>query len=146
MTNEVIKQNGKVHMEKTTIELPSMYGDHHVIEVRRILLEMPGVDEVYASSGFQVVEVDYDPEKTEAADIKAKIEEAGYTQELSVSVETGEAAYQGSNGDVGEFFRHTAVFEQTQQGVSFTQEVSYSGQPLWPCPGMGVVKQVESDK
>ena len=133
-------------MEKTTIELPSMYGDHHVIEVRRILLEMPGVNDVSASSGFQVVEVDYDPEKTGAADIKTKLEEAGYTQELSVAVESGEAAYQGSNGDSGKFFRHTAAFEQTQQGVSFTQEVSYTGRPLWPCPGMGVVKQVELDK
>mgnify|MGYP001821146957 FL=1 len=130
-------------MEKTTVELPSMYGDHHVIEVRRILLEIPGVEDVNASSGFQLVEVDYDPEKTDAADIKAKLEEAGYTQELSVSIETGEAAYKGSNGDSREFVRHTAVFEQTQEGVSFTQEVSYAGRPLWPCPGMGVVKQVE---
>ena len=79
-------------MEKTTIELPSMYGDHHVIEVRRILLEMPGVEDVNASSGFQVVEVDYDPKKTEAADIKAKLEEEGYTQELSGAIESGEAA------------------------------------------------------
>ena len=74
--------NGKVHMEKTSIELPSMYGDHHVIEVRRILLEIPGVEDVYASSGFQIVEVDYDPEKTEAADIKAKLEEAGAVVEI----------------------------------------------------------------
>jgi copper chaperone CopZ len=133
-------------MEKTTVELPSMYGDHHVIEVRRILLEIPGVEDVNASSGFQLVEVDYDPEKTEAADIKAKLEEAGYTQDLSVAAETGEAAYKGSNGDSNEFFRHTAVFEQTQQGVSFTQEVSYTGRPLWPCPGMGVVTQVEIDE
>lgn len=134
-------------MEKTTIELPSMYGDHHVIEVRRILLEMPGVEDVYASSGFHVVELEFDPEKTGTADIIARLEEAGYTQELSVAAESGEAAYKGSNGDSsGEFFRHTAVFEQTQQGVSFTQEVSYAGRPLWPCPGMGVVKQVEMDE
>lgn len=133
-------------MEKTTIELPTMYGDHHVIEVRRILLEIPGVEDVYASSGFQVVEVDYDPEKTGAAEINAKLEEAGYTQELSVAVETGEAAYKGSNGDSRGFFRHTAVYEQTQEGVSFTQQVSYAGRPLWPCPGMGVVKQVEMEE
>jgi copper chaperone CopZ len=133
-------------MEKTTFELPSMYGDHHVIEVRRLLLEMPGVEDVYASSGFQIVEVEYDPEKTEAADIKSMLEEAGYTQELLMAAESGEAAYQSSNGDNEQFFRHTAVFEQTQQGVSFTQEVSYSGRPLWPCPGMGVVKQVEMDE
>ena len=37
-----------------------MYGDHHVVEVRRLLLEMPGVTDVYASSSFQVVEVAFD--------------------------------------------------------------------------------------
>jgi copper chaperone CopZ len=133
-------------MEKTTIELPSMYGDHHVIEVRRILFEIPGVEEVIASSGFQVVEVEYDPEKTDAPEINTKLEEAGYTQELSVAVETGEAAYKGSNGDSKGFFRHTAVFEQTQEGVSFTQQISYAGRPLWPCPGFGVVTQVEMEE
>ena len=35
-------------MEVLTLELPAMYGDHHVVEVRRILLEIPGVDNVYA--------------------------------------------------------------------------------------------------
>ena len=31
-------------MQKVTYETPSLYGDHHVTEVRRILLELPGVD------------------------------------------------------------------------------------------------------
>ena len=50
-------------MEKTDIAVPAMYGDHHVLEVRRILLAMPGVEDVYASSGFQTVQVTYDPAK-----------------------------------------------------------------------------------
>jgi len=41
---------------KTILELPAMYGDHHVTEVRHILLGLDGVKDVYASSGFRVVE------------------------------------------------------------------------------------------
>ena len=50
----------ETRMEKTHITVPAMYGDHHVLEVRRILLALPGVAEVNASSCFQVVEVSYD--------------------------------------------------------------------------------------
>ena len=51
-------------MASFSLELPSMYGDHHVIEVRRILLDLDGVTDVYASSGFRVVEVEYNSKKT----------------------------------------------------------------------------------
>ena len=40
-------------MEVFNIDLPAMYGDHHVVEVRRILMDIPGVEDVYASSGFR---------------------------------------------------------------------------------------------
>jgi hypothetical protein len=38
------------------------------------------------------------------------------------------------------YFRHTEVFETSRQVVSFAQKVSYSGKPLWNCPGFGVIK------
>jgi hypothetical protein len=38
------------------------------------------------------------------------------------------------------FFRHTEVFETNREGVSFAQNVSYSGRPLWHCPGIGAIK------
>ena len=44
-------------MKKISLDLPTLFGDHHVTEVRRLLLELPGVAEVYASSSFQIVEV-----------------------------------------------------------------------------------------
>jgi len=31
-------------MEVLSLELPAMYGDHHVVEVRRLLFELPGVN------------------------------------------------------------------------------------------------------
>jgi copper chaperone CopZ len=47
-------------METKTFDAPALYADHHVTEVRRILLELEGVTDVYASSAFQTVEVTYD--------------------------------------------------------------------------------------
>ena len=125
-------------METLTFELPTTYGDHHVVEVRRLLLELPGVDDVYASSGFQIAEVSYDPDKLTPDAIQTRLKEAGYLGELPTPVEAGAAAYL-EKGDRS-FFRHTTVYENVRQTVSFAQNVSYSGRPLWPCPGMGSIQ------
>jgi copper chaperone CopZ len=122
-------------MKVLSLELPAMYGDHHVVEVRRLLFEIPGVEDVYASSGFRAAEITFDPEKVKADDLKAKLEDAGYIGELPIPVEVhGESAATG-NGRKG-FFRHTAAFETTNNTVSFGQTVNYEGRALWPCPGM----------
>jgi copper chaperone CopZ len=126
-------------MQTVTYETPILYGDHHVLEVRQILLELTGVSEVYASSAFQVIEVVFDPKKIEAEQIKARLEEAGYLGKVSVLVETGFAVQK--QGDDA-FFRHTAVYETMKSTVSFAQRVDYSGRPLWPCPGFGPVKMI----
>jgi copper chaperone CopZ len=124
-------------MEIKTFETPVLYGDHHVSEARRILLELTGVTEVYASSAFQVIEVKFDPAKINVEKIAASLEEAGYLGENPMLVETGVAA-EKIGGD--HFFRHTALHETVKGTVSFAQRVNYSGRPLWPCPGMGAVK------
>lgn len=129
----------ETRMEKTLISVPAMYGDHHVLEVRRILLELPGVVEVNASSCFQAVEVSFDPAKLSVAQIEARLDEAGYLGELPVPVETGTAVSQEPQAGERTFFRHTAAYEQTKQVVSFTQDIPSDGRPLWPCPGLGVI-------
>jgi len=125
-------------METLTLELLTMYADHHVLEVRRLLLELPGVEDVYASSGFRVIEVTYEPAKIAPEAIRSKLDEAGYLGELPVPVEAGAAVYV-EKGDRS-FFRRTTVYENTQKVVSFAQNVSYTGRPLWPCPGMGPIQ------
>lgn len=126
-------------MKKHTFEVPTLYGDHHVVEVRRILTEIPGVQDVYASSAFQVVEVTYDETLTNDLEIAQKLDAAGYLGEWTFPIEFG--AFQEEERKP--FFRHTQVYENTRQVVSFSQKVNYSGRPLWPCPGMGVIKSVE---
>ena len=132
-------------MAKLTLELPTMYGDHHVIEVRRLLQAVPGVEDVYASSAFQTVEVTYDSAKVNDLEIQIKLDEAGYLNEWSVPIEADVAPY--GNGNDPNAFRHTAVYETTHKVVSFSRQVSvvaiHSGRPLWNCPGMGVIKKME---
>ncbi len=125
-------------METKTFDAPTLYADHHVTEVRRILLELEGVSDVYASSAFQVVEVTYDESKINDLQIAVKLDEAGYLGEWTIPIEMGTAAQQGDGQKP--FFRHTTTYETTKGTVSFAQKVANQGRPLWPCPGMGVVK------
>lgn len=124
-------------MESITLNAPAMYADHHVQEVRRILFELPGVKDVYASSAFKAVEVNFDPDQVGQEEIVGKLEETGYMDEISLPVEANAAVYLAE--DQPAYFRHTAVHQSTKD-VSFAQNVAYSGRPLWNCPGIGVIK------
>ena len=128
-------------METVILDLPTMYGDHHVVEVRRVLFEQDGVEDVNASSCFQMVEVNYDPTKINADAIKGTLEKAGYFDDMILATETGEPAYVDGLGSETTFFRQTDYHTQTNQSISFMQKVSYEGRPLWPCPGMGVIER-----
>jgi len=128
-------------METKAFEAPALYGDHHVSEVQRILKELPGVGDVYASSAFQIIEVTFDESKITADKIAACLEEAGYLGEVPMLAETGVAAYGKENGNSN--FRHTAIYNTVKQTVSFAQQVQHQGRALWPCPGIGVVKMDE---
>lgn len=135
-------QEKESNMEKTDIAVPAMYGDHHVLEVRRLLLALSGVEDVYASSAFRMVQVTYDPAKVSIGELKAKLEAAGYLDELPVPAETATPATE-TNGKQKAYFRHTTAYEQGRRSVSFAQNVSYTGRPLWSCPGVGVIKATE---
>jgi copper chaperone CopZ len=127
-------------MQTKSFEVPAMYGDHHVSDVRRILLGIPGVSEVYASSAFRVVEVTYDEAKVNDLEFQTKLEDAGYMGEWLFHTESGKAV--GSDGG-GTFMRHTAVYEQVKKTVSFAQQIGSQGRPLWPCPGMGPINGMD---
>jgi copper chaperone CopZ len=129
-------------MTSVVIDVPAMYADHHVIEVRRILFEIPGVEEVDASSAFQAVQIEYDPDKTSEDILKQALDENSYLGDLQVPVESGTPAA-GPDGDTD--FRHTAAYKCAGTAVSFGQEATVSGRPLWPCPGMGDPKRMDEE-
>ncbi len=127
-------------METITIDIPKMYGDHHVTDVRSILLAMPGVEDVYASSAFHVARVRIDRAKVSEADLRAKLEAAGYLGEQPIETEawkTGTPAEVVDNP-----FRHTAALENIK-GVAFGQRVEEADRGLWPCPGMGPLEKLD---
>jgi len=121
-------------MKSLQVAVPAMYADHHVVEVRRILFEIPGVETIDASAAFQVVEIEYDPEKTSEDVLRQALDEVGYLEELQVPAESGKPA----DDPIGTtYFRHTSAVETAGTTISFGQEIISAGRPLWPCPGMG---------
>jgi copper chaperone CopZ len=127
-------------MASVTFDVPAMYADHHVIEVRRILLAVPGVEEINASSAFQVVQIEYDSDKTSEDILKQILDENSYLGDLQVPRESGNPAA-GPDGDT--YFRHTAAYKGAGTAVSFGQEIAAAGKPLRPCPGMGVPRTMD---
>lgn len=128
-------------MKTAQFTLPLMYGDHHVLVVRQLLENLPGVAQVYASSSFRMAEVEYDSNQLDEEKIQAVLAEAGYMDELSIPTEVGSSP--ADEEAEAPFFRHTAVFSQTGSTIRFGQTVPAVQRPLWPCPG---IKPVTSNE
>lgn len=65
-------------MKETTFDLPTMYADHHVTCVRKILLEQPGVAEVFASAAAKRVRVRFEEATVSPDDLAEVLTAAGY--------------------------------------------------------------------
>jgi copper chaperone CopZ len=65
-------------VDKTLFDVPRMFADHHVQVVRNALQQLPGVQEVVASSAFKQVVVAYDPQRLDPNTIAAALRAAGY--------------------------------------------------------------------
>jgi copper chaperone CopZ len=131
-------------MKTKTLEVPAMYGDHHVTEVRRLLLDNPGVEDIYVSSAFHLVEVRYDEGKINEEQIQTILGDAGYLEPLPMPAESSEASHLKADQSQT-YFRHTQSFETMRDTVGFAQNISYTGKPLWSCPGFGVIKSKMED-
>jgi len=65
-------------MEKVILEMPAVWSDHHVLAVRNVLLELGGVETIYASSAWKYVMVEFDAAQVSQADIERCLADAGY--------------------------------------------------------------------
>jgi len=74
-------------MEKTVLNVPKMWADHHVLKVREVLTTLDGVKDVYASSAWKQVMVKYEPDKLEATTIVESLERAGYVVDEAWALE-----------------------------------------------------------
>jgi copper chaperone CopZ len=65
-------------MEKVILDVPTLWADHHVLKVREALVNLPGVEDVFASSAWKQVLVRYDETKIDRAKIEGALAAAGY--------------------------------------------------------------------
>ena len=124
-------------MQTSCFNAPALYGDHHVSEIRKQLFALPGVQDVYASSAFHVVEVTFDEALVSEDTLCRKLDQLGYLNEIPMMVETG-ISTQRSQADG--FFRQTATYEHIKKTVSFQQRVPQNARLIWNCPGLGVIR------
>ena len=127
-------------MTSLVLDVPAMYADHHVVEVRRLLFEIAGVETINASSAFHAVEIEFDPGKTSEDALTKALDEAGYLGELDVPEETGEVTAE-TEGE--RYFRHTESFESVADVISFGQVVAPPAGPMLRCPGMTALRMVD---
>lgn len=106
-------------MASITIEVPAMYADHHVVEVRQMLLDVPGVDTVYASSAFRIVEIEFDESAIAGEDLKSRLDAAGYCEQMQIPEESGEPT-----AGIPRFQRRTTTNQAAGANVSFRQELA----------------------
>ena len=65
-------------MAKTVLDVPTLWADHHVLKVREALVNLDGVNDVYASSAWKQVLVDYNNKEVKKADLEKALADAGY--------------------------------------------------------------------
>jgi copper chaperone CopZ len=68
-------------MRSLVFEVPTMYGDHHVLRVRQALVDLAGVHDVTASAARRVVMVSFDETVASPEAIQSVLEIAGYPPE-----------------------------------------------------------------
>lgn len=110
-------------MEQLTLNLPTLYGDHHVLRVRRLVLALPGVAEVQASAARQELVVAFDPARLSLDSLESILEENGYPPGGPLP------------GVIGylDDLRHVAAMEHAAPA----SEHKYSTpSPLGACPGL----------
>jgi copper chaperone CopZ len=73
-------------MPSMTMNVPTMFADHHVLQVRQALLALEGVDDVYASSAWQAVIVTYDRDQVTPAAIEQALVQAGYSPDAQTPI------------------------------------------------------------
>ena len=73
-------------MASVTVSVPKMFADHHVLKVRDVLYAMDGVEDVFASSAWHAVIVNYIPDKIKPEAINKALTDAGYAPDMPTPI------------------------------------------------------------
>ena len=79
-------------MERLNLSVPAMYADHHVLAVRQVLSQLPGIEEVEASSAVKAIRLNYDPARTNPKAVADALEAAGYGSQASLLCRAAQAS------------------------------------------------------
>ena len=110
--------------QKENISLPTMFGDHHVVEVRQIVSALPGVKEVQASASRRKITVTFNRAQLTVEAIIAALSQHGFAERPGASP----AAAVGADDDL------PIVAAADQVDV---REAKYSPPPAFGvCPGL----------
>lgn len=117
-------------MDKLVLIIPTLYGDHHTMAVRRVLGELPGVSDLLVSAASHQVSLTHDAGKTSRQAIEKALADQGYAPG------EGDLAYPIQTTFAEEATRHTATISGTGTSLAFAEVTQVvQGRPLWPCPG-----------
>jgi len=117
-------------MDKLALTIPTLYGDHHTVAVRRILGELPGVTNVFVSAASHQVSLTHDAGKTSRQAIEKALADQGYASG------EGDVTYPVQTALPEDATRHTATIAGTGTSLAFAEVTQVvQGRPLWPCPG-----------
>ncbi len=117
-------------LQNETLTLSTMYGDHHVVEVRQIVTALPGVKEVRASASRRKIFVTFDRAQLTLEAITAALAQGGFAPGAAPAVGVG----------AGDSLPIVAAADQVD-----VRESKYSPPPAFGvCPGLEV-RYVGSD-
>lgn len=63
---------------ETSYSLPTMYGDHHVVQVRQVVTALAGVTDIRASASRRTLTVKFDGGKLSDETIQVALSQAGF--------------------------------------------------------------------
>ena len=123
-------------MKEARFDIPILFGDHHVLEITKILSEIEGINEFYISSAYNFVKLDYDESKISEEAIGVLFEKAGYSGEMGFEVEVFAVETEGATKNK-KHFRKSVLYDQTNLTQGFKQNATKTSRKEWPNPGMG---------
>lgn len=65
-------------VNRVILEIPKLYGDHHVAPIQQLLINRPGVQNVWVTPAHRQVHIDFAPESVSEAQLRAWLVDGGY--------------------------------------------------------------------
>ena len=122
-------------MKQAKFDIPVLFGDHHVLEIKKIFSEVEGVSDIYISSAYNFVKIEYDENVTNEEVFISFLKDSGYEDGMGFETETFgvDPAAEGHK----KHFRKSVLYGQTGETQGFKQNVTKTTRKNWPSPGMG---------